>query len=61
MCIRDRYFPSAGYLLSVLDWATQAVTEGRIFVGDVRDLSLLEAFHADVANFQGLCLSLIHI
>ena len=50
-----QYFPSAGYLLSVLDWATQAVTEGRIFVGDVRDLSLLEAFHADVANFQGLC------
>ncbi|WP_157140478.1 amino acid adenylation domain-containing protein, partial [Achromobacter xylosoxidans] len=50
-----QYFPSAGYLLSVLDWAAQAVTEGRIFVGDVRDLALLEAFHADVANFQGLC------
>ncbi|WZB68479.1 phosphopantetheine-binding protein [Achromobacter xylosoxidans] len=39
----------------MLDWATEAVTEGRIFVGDVRDLALLEAFHADVANFQGLC------
>ena len=50
-----QYFPKAGYLLSVLDWATQAVSQGRIFIGDVRDLSLLEAFHADVANFQGLC------
>ncbi|WP_454674681.1 amino acid adenylation domain-containing protein [Achromobacter pestifer] len=50
-----QYFPNAGYLLSVLDWATKAVTQGRIFIGDVRDLSLLEAFHADVANFQGLC------
>ncbi|WP_078959004.1 type I polyketide synthase [Streptomyces sp. NRRL S-4] len=47
-----QYFPSVGYLTSVLEWATKAVTRGRIFLGDVRDLSLLDAFHADVAHFR---------
>ncbi|MFJ8584812.1 amino acid adenylation domain-containing protein [Streptomyces sp. NPDC093595] len=47
-----QYFPSADYLTSVLEWATRAVTSGRVFLGDVRDLSLLEVFHADVAHFR---------
>ncbi|MER7833796.1 amino acid adenylation domain-containing protein [Streptomyces sp. NPDC095602] len=47
-----QYFPDADYLTSVLEWATRAVTRGRVFLGDVRDLSLLEVFHADVAEFR---------
>ncbi|TGB19163.1 amino acid adenylation domain-containing protein [Streptomyces palmae] len=47
-----QYFPSVDYLTSVLEWATKAVTDGRVFLGDVRDLSLLEVFHADVAQFR---------
>ncbi|WP_432251155.1 amino acid adenylation domain-containing protein [Streptomyces sp. HNM1019] len=47
-----QYFPSADYLTSVLEWATKAVTRGRVFLGDVRDLSLLDVFHADVAHFR---------
>jgi amino acid adenylation domain-containing protein/thioester reductase-like protein len=47
-----QYFPSIDYLTSVLEWATKAVGRGRVFVGDVRDLSLLKIFHADVAHFR---------
>ncbi|MEU9332326.1 amino acid adenylation domain-containing protein [Streptomyces sp. NPDC048290] len=47
-----QYFPGADYLTSVLEWATRAVTRGRVFLGDVRDLSLLDVFHADVADFR---------
>ncbi|MBL1110394.1 amino acid adenylation domain-containing protein [Streptomyces sp. 5-8] len=47
-----QYFPSVDYLTSVLKWATRAVTRGRVFLGDVRDLSLLDVFHADVADFR---------
>ncbi|GAA3368398.1 hypothetical protein GCM10020367_06570 [Streptomyces sannanensis] len=47
-----QYFPSIDYLTSVLEWATKAVTKGRVFLGDVRDLSLLNVFHADVAHFR---------
>ncbi|MGW0495874.1 amino acid adenylation domain-containing protein [Streptomyces sp. NPDC003007] len=47
-----QYFPSVDYLTSVLEWATRAVTRGRVFLGDVRDLSLLDVFHADVAHFR---------
>ncbi|MER5968832.1 amino acid adenylation domain-containing protein [Streptomyces sp. NPDC002055] len=47
-----QYFPSADYLTSVLEWATKAVTRGRVFLGDIRDLSLLDVFHADVAHFR---------
>lgn len=47
-----QYFPSANYLMSVLEWATKTVTHGRIFVGDVRDLSLLNIFHADIVHYQ---------
>ncbi|MFH8370604.1 amino acid adenylation domain-containing protein [Streptomyces sp. NPDC018031] len=47
-----QYFPDVDYLTSVLEWATRAVTRGRVFLGDVRDLSLLDVFHADVAHFR---------
>ncbi|CDR18215.1 type I polyketide synthase [Streptomyces iranensis] len=47
-----QYFPSIDYLTSVLQWATRTVTRGRVFLGDIRDLSLLEVFHADVAHFR---------
>ncbi|MFD8806077.1 amino acid adenylation domain-containing protein [Streptomyces sp. NPDC059597] len=47
-----QYFPGVDYLTSVLEWATKAVTQGRVFLGDVRDLSLLDVFHADVAHFR---------
>jgi amino acid adenylation domain-containing protein len=44
-----QYFPSVEYLASVLDGALRAVRNGGfIFVGDVRNLSLLEAFHTSV-------------
>jgi amino acid adenylation domain-containing protein len=44
-----QYFPSAGYLLEVLERAAVLVADGgRIFVGDVRCLEGLEAFHAGV-------------
>ncbi|MER0443996.1 amino acid adenylation domain-containing protein [Streptomyces sp. Edi4] len=47
-----QYFPDVDYLTSVLAWATKAVARGRVFLGDVRDLSLLDVFHADVAHFH---------
>jgi len=44
-----QYFPSIHYLLRVLAEALKAVRPGgSIFVGDVRDLSLLRAYHASV-------------
>ncbi|WCN79542.1 non-ribosomal peptide synthetase [Micromonospora sp. LH3U1] len=44
-----QYFPDVHYLLRVLDGALDRVAEGgRIIVGDVRSLPLLEAFHASV-------------
>ncbi|MES2939249.1 MAG: amino acid adenylation domain-containing protein [Pseudomonadota bacterium] len=47
-----QYFPSANYLMSVLEWASRVVTDGRIFIGDVRDLSMLDVFHADIVEYQ---------
>ncbi|HSR23329.1 MAG TPA: condensation domain-containing protein, partial [Candidatus Eisenbacteria bacterium] len=45
-----QYFPDAGYLVDVLERAVAAVRPGgHVFVGDVRSLPLLEAFHAAVA------------
>ncbi|MBD2460792.1 amino acid adenylation domain-containing protein [Oscillatoria sp. FACHB-1407] len=42
-----QYFPSQPYLLQVLEGALQAVTPGGVvFIGDVRNLSLLTAFHS---------------
>ncbi|SCE78278.1 non-ribosomal peptide synthetase [Micromonospora mirobrigensis] len=44
-----QYFPDVNYLLRVLDGALDRVAPGgRIIVGDVRSLPLLEAFHADI-------------
>ena len=48
-----QYFPSIDYLLRVLEGAVNAVAPGgSIFVGDVRSLPLLEAFHASVHCHQ---------
>ncbi|HET6315092.1 MAG TPA: amino acid adenylation domain-containing protein, partial [Chloroflexota bacterium] len=44
-----QYFPNMEYLLSVLRDAVRATAVGgHIFVGDVRSLALLEAYHASV-------------
>ncbi|HEU4561930.1 MAG TPA: amino acid adenylation domain-containing protein, partial [Longimicrobium sp.] len=44
-----QYFPDVDYLLRVLEGAAAALRPGgRIFVGDVRSLPLLGAFHASV-------------
>ncbi len=44
-----QYFPSLGYLLRVLESAVASLAPGgRIFLGDLRSLPLLEAFHASV-------------
>jgi amino acid adenylation domain-containing protein len=44
-----QYFPSAAYLVRVLEGAVRAVSPaGHIFIGDVRMLPLLEAFHLSV-------------
>ncbi|MGV0106429.1 NdaA [Nostoc sp. DSM 114160] len=48
-----QYFPSIDYLVSVLEGAVKMVAPGGfIFVGDVRSLPLLSAFHADVMLYQ---------
>jgi len=45
-----QYFPGHDYLLAVLRAAVDRTrADGRIFVGDVRDLDLLEPFHISVA------------
>jgi amino acid adenylation domain-containing protein len=44
-----QYFPDVDYLLKVLAEAVRMVRPGgRVFVGDVRNLALLEAFHASI-------------
>jgi amino acid adenylation domain-containing protein len=44
-----QYFPDIHYLVRVLERAVAAVrTGGAVFIGDVRSLPLLEAFHASV-------------
>ncbi|MDB9344758.1 amino acid adenylation domain-containing protein [Nodularia spumigena CS-586/05] len=41
-----QYFPSLDYLLTVIEGAIKTVShQGQIFIGDVRNLHLLEAFH----------------
>lgn len=49
-----QYFPSLDYLTSVLAWATNAIGQGRIVVGDVRHLGLLPVFHSDVHDFHAV-------
>ncbi len=47
------HFPSVEYFLRVLDGAVRALAPGGIFfVGDVRSLPLLQAFHASVQCFK---------
>jgi amino acid adenylation domain-containing protein len=44
-----QYFPTVDYLAGVLEGAVSSVAPGgAVFVGDVRSLPLLEAFHASV-------------
>ncbi|WP_341528317.1 amino acid adenylation domain-containing protein [Nostoc sp. UHCC 0302] len=48
-----QYFPSLDYLLSVIEGAINTViTQGKIFIGDVRNLRLLEAFHTAVEFYR---------
>jgi amino acid adenylation domain-containing protein/non-ribosomal peptide synthase protein (TIGR01720 family) len=48
-----QHFPGAGYLRRVVEGAVQAVGPGGfVFVGDVRSLPLLRAFHASVQLAQ---------
>ncbi|MCC5645814.1 amino acid adenylation domain-containing protein [Nostoc sp. CHAB 5824] len=48
-----QYFPSLDYFLQVLEGAIKAVTtQGSIFIGDVRNLQLLEAFHTAVEFYR---------
>ncbi|NEU76690.1 non-ribosomal peptide synthetase [Hassallia byssoidea VB512170] len=48
-----QYFPNIDYLIRVLEGAVQAtVPGGFIFIGDVRNLQLLQAFHASVQLYQ---------
>jgi amino acid adenylation domain-containing protein/non-ribosomal peptide synthase protein (TIGR01720 family) len=44
-----QYFPSVEYLFTVIQKAVQVLSpEGKIFIGDVRSLPLLELFHTSV-------------
>ena len=48
-----QYFSGVDYLLNVLKGAVQAVRDGgEVFIGDVRSLPLLQAYHASVQLFQ---------
>ncbi|HEY3568483.1 MAG TPA: amino acid adenylation domain-containing protein [Thermoanaerobaculia bacterium] len=48
-----QYFPDVDYLVRVLEGAVAAVAPGgAVFIGDVRSLPLLEAFHASVRLHQ---------
>ena len=48
-----QYFPSLGYLKEVIEAAAQLLAwPGALYVGDVRSLPLLEAFHVSVQTFK---------
>ena len=48
-----QYFPNIDYLVQVLEGAVRSSAPGGfIFIGDVRSLSLLPAFHASVQLYQ---------
>jgi amino acid adenylation domain-containing protein/non-ribosomal peptide synthase protein (TIGR01720 family) len=48
-----QYFPDVHYLLRVLSGAVSAVAPGgHVFIGDVRDLPTLQAFHASIELAQ---------
>ncbi len=48
-----QYFPSERYLDKVIEDAVELVQDGAIFIGDVRDLRLLESFHLAVEMSKG--------
>jgi len=48
-----QYFPDVDYLLRVLEAAVRLVAPGGVvFIGDVRNLLLLEAYHSSVQAYQ---------
>ncbi|TKC98038.1 non-ribosomal peptide synthetase/type I polyketide synthase [Polyangium fumosum] len=48
-----QYFPSSAYLREVIEGAVRAVGRGgRVFLGDIRNQALLEAFHASVELYR---------
>ncbi len=47
-----QYFPSATYLLTVLERAIAGVERGAVFLGDLRSLPLLETYHASVEHHR---------
>ncbi|MCP6760177.1 MAG: amino acid adenylation domain-containing protein [Fischerella sp. CENA71] len=48
-----QYFPSLDYLLSVIEGTIKTVShQGKIFIGDVRNFKLLEAFHTAVEFYR---------
>ena len=48
-----QYFPSTDYLLQALEQAVRVTKKGgHIFVGDVRNLALQEAYHASVQMYK---------
>lgn len=48
-----QYFPSVDYLVNVIEQALTLLSEGgQLFLGDVRDLRMLELFHSSVALFR---------
>lgn len=48
-----QYFPSTDYLLQVLKYAVRVTSSGgHIFIGDVRSLPLLRAYHASVQLYK---------
>ena len=47
-----QYFPDLDYLLAVLTAAVKTVKQGSVFLGDIRNLRLLEAFHASVGAIK---------
>ena len=48
-----QYFPGLDYLEEVLELALEAVAAGSIFLGDVRDLRLQDAFHLSMETVEG--------
>lgn len=47
-----QYFPNHEYLHSVISAAVSTMEQGRIIIGDVRNLDWLDVFHADVEAFR---------
>ena len=53
LCSVVQYFPGISYLMAVIEGALKVLRPGgAIFLGDVRVLSLLPAFHASVQLYQ---------